>query len=322
MVIRVSVAVISLTLGLLSLFFNTFQNNTSGYSSSHAYAAVSPENGKTVFEQKCKSCHTIGGGRSVGPDLKGMNTGQDGDWIVRFIVAPDKLIAQNDARAKQLLQEYGFPMPNLGVSEEDARSILAYIESQSGGPPVATPPAQSGTQNISPSKPVASTDKDSAPAAIPPTQSGTQPVLPVQGDSKAGKNLFVGTVLLKNGGPACISCHNISGIGVIGGGTVGKDLTGTYKGMGEAGVLAILKTYPFPMMKEIYSSKPITDDEAGNISAFLKETGVASGPSSANQPIFLIASAAGALLLIGIFQFLWRGRLDGVRRSLVKGGSK
>ncbi len=294
MVIRVSVAIISLTLGLLSLFFNTFQNNTSGYSFSHAYAAVASENGKTIFEQKCKSCHTIGGGRLVGPDLKGINTRQDQDWIVRFIVAPDKLIAQNDARAKQILQEYGFPMPNLGVSEEEARSILAFIDSQSGGPPVATTPAQSGTLTV----------------------------LPVQGDSKAGKNLFVGTIPLKNGGPACVSCHNVSGIGVIGGGTVGKDLTGTYKGMGEAGVLAILKTYPFPMMKEIYTIKPITDDEAGNISAFLKETGAAGGPSSANQPTFLIASAAGALLLIGILEFLWRGRLDGVRRSLVKGGSK
>lgn len=295
MVIRVLIAVISLTLGFMSLFVPVIHNNHGpGYSLYHAYAAVSSETGKLAFEQKCKSCHTIGSGRLVGPDLKGINSRQEADWIIRFIVAPDKLIAQNDARAKQLLQEYGFPMPNLGMSEEDARSILAYIESQSGGPPVATPQAQSGTQ----------------------------PVLQVQRDSDLGKSLFIGTVSLKNGGPACISCHNVSGIGVIGGGTVGKDLTGTYKGMGEAGVLAILKTYPFPIMKEIYTSKPVTDDEAGHISAFMKETGSASGSSSTNQTIFLIASAAGALLLIGIFQFLWRGRLAGVRRSLVKGGSK
>ncbi len=294
MVIRVSVRLISLTLGLLYLFSPAAGGNGSHMFSSPAYAATPVENGQAIFEQKCKSCHTIGGGRAVGPDLKGINSRPDTDWLVRFMVAPDKLISQGDARAKQLVQEYGFPMPNLGLSEGDAKAVLAYIESQSGIPPAATPAPQPDKQNV----------------------------LPSQGDAGTGKGIFTGTVPMKNGGPPCLSCHDVSGIGLIGGGTVGKDLTGSYAGMGDAGLTSVLKAYPFPMMKEIYTAKPVTDEETANLLAFLNEAGTAQQSSSSRTPIFLIASSAGALLAFGVFQLVWRGRLAGVRRPLVKGGSK
>ncbi len=86
--------------------------------------------GKALFESKCASCHTIGGGKKMGPDLKGVARQQPQEWLVDFIVAPDKVIASGDPTAAQLVKEYGMPMPNLGVSKADAEAILAYISQQ------------------------------------------------------------------------------------------------------------------------------------------------------------------------------------------------
>jgi hypothetical protein len=92
--------------------------------------------------------------------------------------------------------------------------------------------------------------------------------------------------------------------------------------MGETGLTALLNTAPFPMMKEIYTAKPLLDDEVASLVAFLKETSSRPVTSSQNALLFLVVGIVGALLIFGIFQFLWRGRLSGVRRPLVKGGSK
>jgi len=103
---------------------------------------------------------------------------------------------------------------------------------------------------------------------------------------------------------------------------VGKDLTTAYATFGEAGITSLLKTTPFPMMKEIYTAKPLTSAEIGGVIAFLKEAGSNPPPASQYPNLFVIIGGVGALLIIGLFQWFWRGRLAGVRRPLVKGGSK
>ncbi|MBI4296407.1 MAG: cytochrome c [Chloroflexi bacterium] len=276
--------------GILALlaFFLINGNLSSG--GTHAYAAG---DGQALFEQKCRACHSIGGGRLVGPDLKGIAAKRDNEWLVRFVVTPDRLIAQGDPIAKQLVQEYGMPMPNLSLSVDDARAILGYISAQSDA-----------------SKPVPTVGQPPASAAVS------------AGDAGRGRDIFIGKTPLKHGGPSCLSCHNVSSVGVIGGGTVGKDLTSAYSLMAEAGLTSLLKTPPFPMMKEIYAVKPLTDDEIADLAAFLKEAAAAPATTAQNSSIFFIISAVGALLVIGMFQLWWRGRLSGVRRQLVKGGSK
>ena len=260
-----------------------------------AYAVTPAEHGQAIFEQKCQGCHTIGGGRGVGPDLKGVTTIRDRDWLVSFIAAPDKLIAQGDPIARELVQQYGLPMPNLGISEEDAEEILVYIEAKSAG---------------------------NEPAATPIIEISPATTTTVAINAATGRDMFAGKLALKNGGPACLSCHNVSSVELLGGGTVGKDLTATYSTLGETAVNSLLKTTPFPMMKEIYNAKPLTDDEIAGLLAFLKSAGSATSTTSQNPSLFFIIGGAGALLIIGMFQWLWRGRLAGVRRPLVKGGSK
>ena len=42
------------------------------------------------FKQNCTSCHTIGGGRLTGPDLKDVTTRRDRQWFVQFRRAPKR----------------------------------------------------------------------------------------------------------------------------------------------------------------------------------------------------------------------------------------
>ncbi len=262
---------------------------------SSVYAATPGGQGQAIFEEKCQGCHSIGGGRLVGPDLKGVTSRRDRDWLISFITSPDQLIAQEDPLANQLVQEYGIAMPNLGLSEQEAEEILAYIETQSGSQ-------------------AASSQAEEQPTLL---------AADTTGDAAKGRDIFTGSIPLRNGGAACISCHNVDGIAALGGGAVAKDLTGAYSNLGEAGLTSVLKAAPFPLMKAIYGARPLEDDEVTNLLAFLGETSDTEQLTSGQSPlIFIVIGIAGLLLIITILQIVWRGRLSGVRQSLVKGGPK
>ncbi|HEX2987939.1 MAG TPA: cytochrome c [Chloroflexota bacterium] len=92
-----------------------------------AHSSTDAAKAKALFDSKCSSCHSIGGGKKMGPDLKGVATRRSADWIAQFIMAPDQVIAAGDQAATQMVKEYGMPMPNLGISKEDAATLTAYI---------------------------------------------------------------------------------------------------------------------------------------------------------------------------------------------------
>ena len=115
-------------------------------SSNPASAAPVPaqlaEEGQTLFQQQCASCHTIGSGKLVGPDLLGVTQRRDPEWLRRWILAPDKMLAEGDPTATQLLQEYNnVPMPNLGLTEQQVEALIAYLQTGAGPTATATPRA-------------------------------------------------------------------------------------------------------------------------------------------------------------------------------------
>ncbi len=96
---------------------------------SHDGEAAPGDDGEQIFAQKCLMCHSIGRGNGVGPDLSGVTEKRDREWLLRFILTPEVLIAE-DPVAKQLVDEYnGLQMPNSGLSEAEAEAVLAYLES-------------------------------------------------------------------------------------------------------------------------------------------------------------------------------------------------
>ena len=285
-------------------------------------AAVADERGGLIFEKLCTECHTIGGGRLVGPDLEGVTSRREKDWLISFIISPKRMIAAGDPIALQLVREAGEGtkvMPDHPLSVEQIEWILAYIEVQ-GAPPVANQPVQDA--------PVANQPVQEPDKTIPKVET-TKGVLPAvvatAGDANKGRDVFIGKTLLKNGGAACISCHNVEGIATLGGGSFAVDLTNILdgKGLNEKGLISVLSKTPFPIMKAVFGPRPLGNDEVANLVSFLKESSTASETAAKTSPLpFIVIGITGLLLIAIILQVIWRGRLSGVRQSLVKGGSR
>jgi cytochrome c551/c552 len=97
------------------------------------------ETGQQIFQSKCTACHTIGKGKLVGPDLVGVTSRREESWLVRQIKEPDRLIAEKDPIAMQLLQESNnVPMVPLGLSDAEVVEVIAYLKSTEQQANVAT----------------------------------------------------------------------------------------------------------------------------------------------------------------------------------------
>ena len=100
-----------------------------------SYADAPPltmSRGEYTFKQHCAACHTIGEGARVGPDLLGVTTTRDRAWLARFIVEPDKMLAEGDPIATELFAKYkNVRMPNLALSREEVGLLIDYLASQS-----------------------------------------------------------------------------------------------------------------------------------------------------------------------------------------------
>lgn len=251
------------------------------------------QQGADYFKQNCAACHTIGGGRLVGPDLKDVTQRKDRAWLAKFLQDPKAMIDSGDAYARQLQQEArGIIMPTLpGMNPARAGELLAYIEAQSKGAP-----AQAAAPAVS--------DKPFTPH-----------------DIALGRDLFLGTRPLAGGGPACASCHTLGTLGGLGGGKLAPDLTRVYERLGgRQAVGAWLSAPATPTMQAIFKTRTLQPDEIGPLLAAFEDAAAKgqvapTGPSTG----FLVLGFGGmALGLVGL-QLGWRRRFHAVRRPLVRG---
>jgi protein SCO1 len=102
--------------------------------------------GEALFLKACSTCHTIGHGTLVGPDLKNVAARRDRDWLTRFMMAPGRMRAQKDPLTMELMEKFkGVRMPDLGLQETDVSDLLTYIGAQSGKQDSAEPRATGKT---------------------------------------------------------------------------------------------------------------------------------------------------------------------------------
>jgi protein SCO1 len=88
--------------------------------------------GQALFIKGCASCHTIGGGDKVGPDLHRVGERRDPAWLMRFIMRPDAMRAEKDPLAMELTAQYkGVRMPNIGLAMNDVHDLMSYLEAKS-----------------------------------------------------------------------------------------------------------------------------------------------------------------------------------------------
>ena len=253
-------------------------------------AGTNADAGKQIFQEKCTACHTIGKGALVGPDLKGVTARRPREWLEQWIAAPDAMLAKKDPVATELLHQFrDVPMPNQGLSTSEVTAVLAYLETE--------------TAAAQPSAP--------APA-------GQAASAPVQGNPAIGKDLFTGVTRFANGGPPCMACHSVGGIGALGGGNLGPDLTGAgARYGGAAGLDAFVAGTPTPTMKAVWSQHPLTTEERASVVAFVGQAGVSERPAEAIWQLAGLA-ALGLVVLLAVAGLRWRNRLrNGVWRPMV-----
>jgi mono/diheme cytochrome c family protein len=248
--------------------------------------------GEKLFKEKCAGCHTIGGGKLLGPDLKGVHDRRSQAWLEKFVKSSQSLIKSGDAEANAVFKKFNkIAMPDFTIPKAQIGKILAYIKTASEG---SASPTGSET-----------TDQKTA----------------TKEDIVLGQNLFQGKTRFENKGPTCISCHNVTNDAVIGGGILAKDLTRVFSKskMSEVTVTAIIGEAPFPVMKAAYTNKKLTDNEVFSLVAFLQD---ADKKHQFQRPRdygwgLLISGVVGAFILFGFYSVLWlRRRKDSVNQKI------
>jgi cbb3-type cytochrome oxidase cytochrome c subunit len=93
-----------------------------------APAVPGAEAGHDLFVSRgCNSCHGVGMGTVIGPDLKGVGSRRDPDWLRRWLADPAAML-----RAYPELQtwpaSYGnIVMPNQNLSTHEIDALVAYL---------------------------------------------------------------------------------------------------------------------------------------------------------------------------------------------------
>ncbi len=248
------------------------------------------------YRQNCLNCHTIGGGRLAGPDLKGVTERRNEEWLISFMQNPRAVVESGDAIAAQLVDEAPgraiMPTPP-GMTRYRAEQILKLIAAESKL-------EKSRFQGI---------------------RISTKPF--TAKDRAEGRSLFIGKRKLTNGGTACNACHTMHDLEALGGGRLGPDLTRVYERLkGRKALSAWLMAPATETMQPIFKGHPLEAEEIHALTAYFEASAQHSEvDSSTNRIMFLLIGLLIAAALVFAFDIVWRGRLHGVRRPLVDSGT-
>lgn len=240
-----------------------------------AHADDTPDPAALLFAQKCATCHNLGGGKKVGPDLLGVTDRRDKAWFTSFVKNPGALIDSKDSVASELFAEYGVRMPELGLTDADAEGLWSYFAActQKGGcTPVSVGPKW-GTDGSAE-------------------------------DIAEGKALFYGEHRFTKGGPPCFVCHNARDARALGGGSLGPDLTFAYARLGETRIEPQLVEMATPVMNAVYAKAPLSQPERFAVKAYLADLSRRGDPPRREHDFFWMG-LEGMGLVLGAFVLAW-----------------
>jgi len=213
-----------------------------------AHAAFDPP---LVFDAQCSSCHSVGRGVVVGPDLKGVTSRHDSAWLHAFIRSSQAVVRSGDPSARALYGKFQRVMPDHDFSDAEIDALLAYI--QAGAP-----------------APIRGETVRAAETAS-------------RREIERGRDLFFGRAAFANGGAACAHCHTAGPAERFGGSSLASDLTRAYPKYQDWGLTRALRVADFPLMSEVYRHRPLTSQEVFAVKAFLCKT--AALPVAPARPI-------------------------------------
>jgi quinol---cytochrome-c reductase cytochrome c subunit len=274
--LRTVVSVMAITIAILAIASVTGGRSTALATELNSAALAQQEDqvaaGAAVYAANCATCHQAAGQGIPGtfPPLIGNPNATDAEHVESAV--RDGLSGPIDV----LGETYDGQMPPFdGLSDEDVRSVVAYVVSLAARDPNAVPT--------------------------------TVPVVAEPGDVGEGRDLFVGSTRLDNGGAACASCHVAGDVGNLGGSSLGPDLTAVIERFGgEAGLSGWLAGPASPTMIPIFGDRPLAQPEIADIVAFLGDAPTQSKPWDPGDGL-VYAGGAGLLVLLAGMAFAWRG---------------
>jgi mono/diheme cytochrome c family protein len=256
-----------------------------------AAASASAQQPAGFFRQNCASCHTIGGGRLTGPDLKDVTARKDRAWLVEFMLSPQGMIGRSDPYALKLQAEArGVVMPPVaGLDKARAEALLDFIDAESKLPR----------------------------SQFAGTQVSDRPL--TAADVEQGRMILLGKRKLANGGPACLGCHTMKGLGMLGGGRLGPDLTRVYERIsGRKNLSAWLAAPATPTMAAVFKNQALTDEEILPLIAVFEQAARNGGEDNSTSLVtFLLFGLGGAVAGLIVFDTAWKRRFRAVRAPLV-----
>lgn len=248
------------------------------------------------YRQNCLNCHTIGGGRLTGPDLKDISKRRDAEWIIGFLQNPKAVIESGDDYAAKLVENSrGVIMPIApGMTRYRAEQIIKLIDAESKL-------EKSQFQGI---------------------RISNKPFTPQ--DRLAGREIFTGMRRLKKGGTACNACHSMHDLAALGGGRLGPDLTRVYERLkGRKSLGAWLMAPATETMQPIFRNHPLEAEEIHALTAYFEGAAAHSeADASVNRIAFLLLGLALAAATVFLFDVIWKNRFHAVRRPLVESRSQ
>jgi cytochrome c2 len=199
-------------------------------------AAAAPDP-SALFTRKCSSCHTYGRGDLVGPDLKGATDRHTRAWLTAWITSSETVIRSGDQAANTLFKKYKQTrMPDQSFAAADLAALIEFLAA--GGPE-----EEARRRNRR---------AESATAA----------------EVELGRTLFAGERALAGGGAACSACHQIRAVGSSGG-SLGPDLSHAFSRYQDKGLASLLARGCFPRVPDSGPQKPLTEQEAFALRAFI-----------------------------------------------------
>lgn len=254
-------------------------------------ATLRAQDAASFFKQNCASCHTIGGGRLTGPDLKDVTRRRDRAWLTNWLQNPQAVAGSGDAYAQQLVADSrGVIMPSVsGMNPAVAATLLDLIDAESKLPKSR----------------FAGTQVDNRPFTA--------------ADVALGRRLFTGAQRLRGGGPACMSCHTLRGLSALGGGRLGPDLTLVYERLqGRQGLTAWLGNPASPTMTPVFATKAMQAGEIRALTALFDDAARKGGQADSSTALdFVLLGMGGAVIGMVSLDMVWKKRFRGVRRALV-----
>ena len=253
--------------------------------------------GEQLFNKTCAACHTIGKGRLVGPDLLNITEKRSQEWLIPFIKSSTSMIKSGDAEAIAIFKEYNnLLMPDNPYSDAQIISILEYIN-------------QGGSNLVG---------QESAVAVD--ILSGT-----TAENINTGLRLFSGSQQLTNGGAACTSCHKVRDERIFSSGTLAKDLSESFDVMGSAGMAAVIKSPPFPVMQVAYTNHALTEEEVINLTAYLKSVSkerIYQRPRDFSMIFAIFGLIAFSMILMSTIILYFKRKKFPVNREILERSSK